>query len=564
MLPPHPSFRPLRLLTTCLLAVSLSGCGSQFHKKRADKEVFGILGKKTSKIPNSGTDLLSITPPGTLDLAKLEQNLTTEEFLGDRAHIEKGARKLSLADALSLAVSRNRIYLGEKETVYLTALDLTLTRQQFSPILAGTGNTRLDSNRVESSVNTFINNSTLTSTGNLNLSALQRTGTRIATDLTTDFVKFLTGNLRSVSDSSLAVTVAQPLLSGAGYLAASEALTQGERNVLYSIRDFTQYRKSFAVDVSSQYYRTIQAREAVRNAYLAYQAFNDSVEREELNFETGVRPTKSFYFQVRQAQLSGEARWRNAIRTYEQELDDLKIELGMQVEEPLLLDSSDLEKLEIIDPPGTLEEAMSTALVTRLDVWNNRDSIEDQARRVKIATQNALPRVDALLGYRLNGDQAEANRIRFDTRQRNFSAELDVDLKLNQKPWRNDIRSAQIAEQRARRELELAEENVRNQIRRGWRDLELARKQYEIALQTLAISEERVKLETELLQEGQGTARDLVEAQGDLIDARNGVISTRITHTLTRLQLWRDMGVLFIRKDGTWANVLNKETPKGS
>ncbi len=564
MLPPHPAFRPLQLLTTCLLAMSLSGCGSQFHKKRADKEVFGILGKKTSKIPNSGTDLLSITPPGTLDLAKLEQNLTTEEFLGDRAHIEKGARKLSLADALSLAVSRNRIYLGEKETVYLTALDLTLTRQQFSPILAGTGNTRLDSNRVESSVNTFINNSTLTSTGNLNLSALQRTGTRIATDLTTDFVKFLTGNLRSVSDSSLAVTVAQPLLSGAGYLAASEALTQSERNVLYSIRDFTQYRKSFAVDVSSQYYRTIQAREAVRNAYLAYQAFNDSVEREELNFETGVRPTKSFYFQVRQAQLSGEARWRNAIRTYEQELDDLKIELGMQVEEPLLLDSSDLEKLEIIDPPGTLEEAMSTALVTRLDVWNNRDSIEDQARRVKIATQNALPRVDALLGYRLNGDQAEANRIRFDTRQRNFSAELDVDLKLNQKPWRNDIRSAQIAEQRARRELELAEENVRNQIRRGWRDLELARKQYEIALQTLAISEERVKLETELLQEGQGTARDLVEAQGDLIDARNGVISTRITHTLTRLQLWRDMGVLFIRKDGTWANVLNKETPKGS
>jgi outer membrane protein TolC len=564
MLPPHPSFRPLRLLTTCLLAVSLSGCGSQFHKKRADKEVFGILGKKTNKIPNSGTDLLSITPPGTLDLAKLEKNLTTEEFLGDRAHIEKGARKLSLADALSLAVSRNRIYLGEKETVYLTALDLTLTRQQFSPILAGTGNTRLDSNRVESSVNTFINNSTLTSTGNLNLTALQRTGTRIATDLTTDFVKFLTGNLRSVSDSSLAVTVAQPLLSGAGYLAASEALTQGERNVLYSIRDFTQYRKSFAVDVASQYYRTIQAREAVRNAYLAYQAFNDSVEREELNFETGVRPTKSFYFQVRQAQLSGEARWRNAIRTYEQELDDLKIELGMQVEEPLLLDSSDLEKLEIIDPPGTLEEAMSTALVTRLDVWNNRDSIEDQARRVKIATQNALPRVDALLGYRLNGDQAEANRIRFDTRQRNFSAELDVDLKLNQKPWRNDIRSAQIAEQRARRELELAEENVRNQIRRGWRDLELARKQYEIALQTLAISEERVKLETELLQEGQGTARDLVEAQGDLIDARNGVISTRITHTLTRLQLWRDMGVLFIRKDGTWANVLNKETPKGS
>jgi outer membrane protein TolC len=561
---PSPFHHTLHLLVICALAATTSGCRSSFYKKRADKEVFSLLGKKTSKVPNSGTDLLSITPPDPVDLEKLEKNMSTEDFLGDRAHIEKGARKVTLADALQFAVSRNRTYLGEKENVYLTALDLTLTRQQFSPILAGTGNSKLNSDRVEANVNTFINNSTLTSTGNLNLTALQRTGTRIAADLTTDFVKFITGNLRSVSDSSLAVTVAQPLLSGAGYLAASEALTQGERDVLYAIRDFTQYRKTFAVDIASQYYRTIQAREAARNAFLAYQAFNDSVEREELLAETGVRPTKSFYFQVRQAQLSGEARWRAAIRSYEQELDDLKIQLGMQVEEPLLLDSGDLEKLDIIEPPGTLEEAMTTALVTRLDVWNERDTVEDWARRVKIATQNALPRVDALLGYRLNGEAAESNRLRFDTRQRNLTAEVDLDLKLNQKPFRNDIRSAQIAEQRTRRELDLAEENVRNQIRRGWRDLELARKQYDIALQVLAISEERVRLETELLQEGQGTARDLVEAQRDLIDGRNGVISTRITHTLTRLQLWRDMGVLFIRKDGTWANVLNKETPKGS
>lgn len=554
----------LQLLAVTALVATLTGCNSAVHKKRADKEVFGLLQKKASKVPNSGTDLLSITPPLPFDLAQLEKNMTTEDFLGERAHIEKGASKVNLAAALNFAVNRNRLYLTEKETVYLTALDLTLTRQQFSPILAGTGNSRLNSDRVETSVNNFITDSTLTSTGNLNLTALQRTGTRIAADLTTDFVKFLTGNLRSVSDSSLAVTVAQPLLSGAGYIAASEALTQGERDVLYSIRDFTQYRKSFAVDISSQFYRTLQAREAGRNAFLAYQAFNESVEREDLNFETGIRPTKSFYFQVRQAQLSGEARWRSAIRTYEQELDDLKIQLGMQVEEPLLLDASEIDKLEIIDPPGTLEEAMTTALVTRLDVWNDRDNVEDQARRIRIATQNALPRVDALLGYRLNGDAAESNRLRFDTRQRNLTAEVDVDLKLNQKPFRNDIRSAQIAEQRARRDLDLEEENVRNQIRRSWRDLELARKQFEIALQVLAISEERVKLETELLQEGQGTARDLVEAQRDLIDARNGVISTRITHTLTRLQLWRDMGVLFIRKDGTWANVLNKETPKGS
>jgi hypothetical protein len=56
----------------------------------------------------------------------------------------------------------------------------------------------------------------------------------------------------------------------------------------------------------------------------------------------------------------------------------------------------------------------------------------------------------------------------------------------------------------------------------------------------------------------------LVEAERNLIDARNAVIATRVNHTLSRLQLWRDMGILFIRKDGSWASVLEKEPPKGS
>ncbi len=546
------------------LVMTAAGCSANFNKKRADKEVFGLLHGKSSKVPNSGTDILSVTPPGPVKLEDLEKNLKTEDFLGDRAHIEKGARKIDLAGSLNYAVDRNRTYLGEKELVYLSALDLTLARQEFSPIFAGAGSGTLNRDRVETGVNQFITDSTLTSTSALSLSALQRSGTRIAVDLTNDFVKFFTGGLRSVSDSSLAVTVAQPLLRGAGYLAASELLTQAERSVLYDIRNFTQYRKSFTVDITSQYYRVLQAREAARNAFLAYQAFSGSVEREEMLADTGVRPTKSFYYQVRQQQLSGEARWRSAIRTYEQELDNLKIQLGLPVEEPLLLDNKDLDKLDIVDPPGSLDEAMEAALVTRLDVWNQRDQVEDAARRVKIATQDLLPTLNTLIGYKADTDALETNRLKIDDRRGNVTAQVDVDLNLNRVPVRNALRSAQIAEQRARRELDLAEENVRSQIRTAWRELNLARQQYEVAQQVLAISEERVKLESDLLIEGQGTARDFVEAQQDLIDARNGVISTRINHTIARLQLWRDMGVLFIRKDGTWASVLNKETPKGS
>ncbi|MCB1211624.1 MAG: TolC family protein, partial [Verrucomicrobiales bacterium] len=433
-------------------------------KKRADREVFGILKRKSSKVPNSGQDLLDITPKPPPNLESLERNMTEEDFLGERGKVEMGAKKISLSDALSYAVHHNRSYQGQKELVYLGALDLTLARFQFTPIFSAGGTSTLSSKKVEAGLNDFINDSTLTSTGSTGFSVLSRAGTRIATDLTTDFVKFITGDLKSLSDSSIAVTLTQPLLRGAGYRATSEALTQAERDVLYSVRDFTQYRKTFTVDITSQYFRTLQNRESVRNSYLAYKAFNDTVEREKLLAETGQRPTKSFLYQVQQAQLSYDRRWRTAIRTYEQALDDLKIQLGIPVTETVMLDRDDFTKLEVIDPPGTLDDALATALTTRLDLWNQRDQVEDAARKVKVALQNTLPTLNAVGTYDVKGDPGRSN-INVDGHRRTLTGRLDLDLNLNQKPVRNDVRSAQIAEQRSRRELELAEEQVRNSIR---------------------------------------------------------------------------------------------------
>jgi hypothetical protein len=77
-----------RIGLVTLLGACLVGCSGALSKKRADREVFGLLRSKTSKIPNSGTDLLDVTPPSPLDLTALEKNLKTEEFLGDRAPVE--------------------------------------------------------------------------------------------------------------------------------------------------------------------------------------------------------------------------------------------------------------------------------------------------------------------------------------------------------------------------------------------------------------------------------------------------------------------------------------------
>ncbi|MDP1591019.1 MAG: TolC family protein [Prosthecobacter sp.] len=543
-----------------LVAVGMSACTSATYKKWADKEVFGILGKKASKVPNSGQSLLDITPPPPVKMEELRKISGKADFLGDRAFIEQDARMVSLAEALNFAVHRNRNYLLQKELVYLAALDLTLTRQQFTPIFAGGGSSTLNSTKVQSGVNNLVRTSTLATSADVGFSSLTRTGARLATNLTTDFVRFITGG-RDVGASQLGFSLTQPLLNGAGYLAASETLTQGERNVLYAIRNFTQYRKTFAVEVATQYFRAIQARETARNAHLAYIAFNKTVERETAMAEANLR-SKSSLGRLLQSQISFQRSWLNALRSYEQALDDLKIQLGLPVKERVVLDYKDMDELDILSPKGELEEAIDTALAGRMDLWNTRDRVEDTSRRVLVAKQDTLPSVNSLLNYNIldNPDRTDFSLI---SRNRGTSLGLDLDLNLNQKPERNTMRSAQIAEQRARRELELAEENVRRDVRAGWRDLEVARKQYDLALRGLEISTARLEVEEAFNAEGQGTAIDLVDAQRDMNTTRDLVISTRINHTLVRLQLWRDMGVLFIEKDGRWVDVLKNEKPKG-
>jgi outer membrane protein TolC len=475
--------------------------------------------------------------------------------------MEENARVVNLAEALEFAVHRNRSYLLQKETVYLAALYLTLIRQQYGPIMSGGGSNTQASTDAVTGINNLVRTSTLTTTGNLGFSALTRTGALLATNLTTNFVRFFTGGKDS-GISQLGFSLTQPLLSGAGYLSASEVLTQSERNVLYAIRNFAQYRKSFAVDIAAQYYSVIQSRETARNAYLAFKAFDFVVARETAMQKENANSTKSSVFRLVQSRIVFERSWLNAIRDYEQAIDDLKVNLGLPVTERFVVDYKDKDALQIIECPGTLEEAVSLAMTNRLDIWNLRDQVEDTSRKVLIAKQQTLPGVNALVNYNML-DNPDHNDLRLVPGNKSRSMGLNADLNLNQKPERNLLRSSIVAEQQARRALDLFEENTRSDVRTGWRDLQLARKQYELAKLGMEISTQRLEVEEAFSAEGLGTAINLVDAQRDMNTTRNLMVSTTINHTLVRLRLWRDMGVLFIEKDGGWVDVLSKEKPKG-
>ena len=336
-----------------------------------------------------------------------------------------------------------------------------------------------------------------------------------------------------------------------------EALTQEERNLLYDLRDFADFRRFFVVDIVSEYYEVLQAKDQVKNNYAAYTGFLKSVEREEGLAVEGLR-TQTQLGRLRQAALQAESRWIDSVRRYQTRLDQLKITLGVPVEDKIILDDRELARLRIDDPDITREEAVKIALVTRPDLATTADRIEDAERQIKVAKNGLLPGLDVSMDYNPRSDPGDTTPgINWDRRR--WETSLDLDLPLDRKAERNIYRASLIFLERAKRADELARDEARLDIYDGWRAIEQAKLNFKVAELQVEVANRRLEEQILLAELGRGDAQDLVDAQNDLLSAQNQRTSTVVSHTLARLRLWRDMGILYIREDGTWVKKLRNE-----
>ncbi|MDA7597853.1 TolC family protein [bacterium] len=545
------------------VAVCLSGCHSAAYKKRADRETNRILGKKVQGVDNVEWADVDITLPEPATLEGLGMNPENAEYLGKEAELESSAKMIPLDEALHLAIQHNRDYLTQKEVIFLQALNLTLTRHAFAPIFAADGDvTRqsgartVDPEGVETEVIAIVAENTVSQNRHYGVSKLTKTGARIAADFTSDFLKFVIGD-RQVNNSQLAVSVLQPILRGGGTTATMEALTQGERDLLYSLRDFANFRREFIVGIANDYYFTLQARDQVQNNWVAYQAFVKNVEREMALAEEN-RRTQTEIGQLRQALLNAESRWVNSLSDYKSQLDAFKITLGLPVDDNLVLDYPELKDLRIEDPGVSRNDAVEVALVTRPDLQTSKDQIVDAERGIKVAENGLLPGLDLEVNYDAISDPSDITPG-LNLKRQNLSATIDLDLPFDRKEDRNVYRAALIGLEQAKRSDSLNFDNVRLQIYDDWRALEQAKRNYEISDLGVSLAVRRLDEQFELADLGRGEARDLVDAQTDLVNAQNQRTATLVTHTLARLRLWQNMGILYINKDGSWIPQLAEE-----
>jgi outer membrane protein TolC len=546
--------------------LAVCGCTAAHYRHSADNAAYSLIAQKSPLVINM-EPRFTIEQFNTLELEALPLASQMNDFLGEAASAETGARVLTLEKALDTGVSHSRTYQSSKEQLYLVGLSLSLSRHQFTPIYSAGGNGAYNVQVSPGSVIvtnpvTGVPTPTTQEVDNRNLQAHTSVGVdwlirdigRITAAFTTDFLKFVSGNPSSVISSQVGAMFTRPLLRNAGFKTEMENLTLAERNLLYQLRDFTRFRKDFSVQIASAYYGVLGNRDAVRNSYLNFQSSRRAAERTRSLAAEG-RTTQADLGRIEQQELSAESAWISAVRLYQRALDDFKIQLGVPVETRLVLDDRELTDLKIHHPNIDVDSAIRVALAARLDYQNLHDQVDDSVRKVKLAKDQLRTQLDLSASANLNSSQSTNGFMWPTLNNYNYSAGLNLDLPLERTAERNNYRGSLIAEQQARRSYELLRDQIEEQIRDSWRTLEQAKRTYEISEIGVKLAERRVE-EQELLAElGRAKALDQVDAQNALVSSMDSRTQALVGHTIARLTFWENMGILYIKDKGGWEDL---------
>jgi outer membrane protein TolC len=529
-------FRGIALLGT-LGSLLMLGCSPSKYRQSSDEDVYEILGNRSEAVLGSRLNSSIDTNVSSRE----PDDLNGSEIIIDRNQTA-AARLLTLKQTLDLAIQANRSYQFNREKLYLQALSLTGTRNQFAlrftSVSADYGFARDETGKVSKE-----------SKADATVSKLLKTGGMLTASLANDLVLYLDGEPKV---PSLTLSLTKPLLRGSGSDVATEVLTQAERDVVYEIRSFSHFQKEFAVEVVNDYLDLLQQGESLRLSYRNYT--NRIFFREEIEARVQAGLAAEFEAkQAKQSEYSAKLSYVGAINTFQTSLDDFKQKLSLPLGAGVRLDFKVLESLKALGLPELpVTDAIGYRLATanRLDVLNVIDRFEDSKRKVKVAKQDLLPDLSLVADASLQ-DQFYSS---FEHKENSRRAGLRIDLPFDQLSERNAYRSSLIAFERQMRELAKELDGLLDGIRSNARNLKLQRQNYFTELEARKNAEENLQATQQRLRVGfPGVrTRDIITAQDALLQAQLSVSRANVGYHKIRLKLLKDMGILDTSQDEFW------------
>ncbi len=521
------SLRSSLPLLACLLAPACRS--SADYAEDADTAVYSLVDQRRGELFDSEGGFRIDPDPDSL----------RQQIL--RGEIEDGVF-VDLVTCLRIAAENNREYQSRKESLYLAALNVTLERYLLGWRPSLTGDAAIDGVGSEAD--------TQSAGLDFQLRRILGTGAEIVGGIGLSLFKTVGTGDDFGTTSNIGLAITQPLLRGSGTRIVYEPLTQAERDLVYEVRSFERYRRSFAVDVTTRILNLLQQADSIRNEELNVENLTLLRERNEALAEAG-RTTTIEVDQARQDEVRSQNRLVVARANLRTAYDDFMLFLGLPIDTPIELDLAELDRL-YEDGLTAIEYEEDVVLrfakANRLDYMTTLDRVNDAERKVLVAAEALRTGLDVAASMDLSSKDGKP--LEFDLDDASWNLGLALDLPVGRLPERNFYRSRLIDLAVAQRDAEEFEDTITADLRSELRNALTARETFEIQVYSTELAERRVESAQLNLQAGRATTRDILEAQQDLLDSRNLVTSALVEYWLSRLELFRDMELIEMSEDG--------------
>jgi outer membrane protein TolC len=501
----------------------------------ADREAYALVAERRA-------ELMGTSGPFSIDpvAASLRERLIDAEPAALQQVIA-----LDLEDCLAIASENNRQYQSQRESLFLAALDLTLERWRFGwqPAVGAGADANGSFNSDSGSVGVD---------GGASLTRLFGNGGRLVFNIGAGLFRAIANGDGWDAVSDLGVSWTQPLLRGSAREVVLEPLTQAERNLVYAVRNFERFRRTFALDVASRYYRLALTRQNVLNERTNIEVLDLLSRRNSAYAEAG-KLSDLEAAEAAQDLISSQNRLLELEANFETQLDDFKFFLGLPIDVPIGIDPEGLNRLSADDSVVEINELdeqilVEMALRQRLDYLNEVERVVDTERRARIAADDLKMGLDLSAG--LNSSSEEGRPLAYSSDGSTWNIGLDLDLPVDQLPERNSYRRALISLQADVRNLVETQDGIRADIRSALREVQLAGLTYELQKETQELNERRAKSASMNLEAGRLETDRFLNAQRDLTAARNAFVSASVDYTLARLRLFQDLELLTVDEQG--------------
>ena len=448
--------------------------------------------------------------------------------------------QLSLNEAIRMAVEKNLDVRAELFNPAQFEADINRNKAIYDPLLT------LQTNYGDSNIPSLTTGSYgRTFQANASLGQLFWTGATVTAGFDNAFNSVTAIGLNNYWQSSLGVTVTQPLLKNFGRENTDINITISRFSKFASLEHFNALLLNTVTQVRNEYFKLYSLREQLQVARTSLELARKILSDTKAQVAAGVLPA----MEITNAEFGVYSREKDLIDAEKAVSDEADVlRLLLQIGEKGDIVTKDLP---FHDPYEVNEDTEFKRAMDRPDIKEQRRNLDIAELQTRVFNTRLLPDLSfsasaSLVGFDHTYPRNLDTLTAVDNPAWNFGLTLTYPLGNN--AAENDYRKSRLKTEQTALQIRSLEERAVNDVKSAIRGIVSSYKQIAVSERGRAYAEERLKAYLRRKDVGLATNKDVLDVENDLVAARNNEITAVVNYDNAITHLWQVTGELLERQ----------------